>query len=161
MGVSKEHIENRITWFNKEVDRFKKLLHDWLRESGHDVDISEEELVKVEELSGQYKTKKYNFRIDQELNISVKPFGIWIIGAEGRIDVFGPSGSEKFIFLSVEEAGITAEEESASGGVVEKSRRALFKNVDESNWYWFDDSSYRKVSKLSREIVEPLLERLQ
>lgn len=161
MDISKEQIENRISWFNREVEKFKTLLLDWLQESGHAVEISEEELTKVEELSGPYKTKQYKFKIDEDLSISITPFGIWIIGARGRIDVSGPSGSEKFVFLSIGGPSMITEFKDASGRIVEKSNHSFFKNVDEDGWYWYDDSSYRKVSKLSKEVVEPLLERLQ
>ncbi|MBF0260028.1 MAG: hypothetical protein HQK62_14575 [Desulfamplus sp.] len=161
MNIPREKIEYEVSWFNGEVHKFKDLLVTWLRELGHKVEISEEKLEKVEELSGPYKTKQYNLQIDGELNLSIRPFAIWLIGAKGRIDVSGPSGSEKFVFLTIGEPGIISEIKDSSGRVIEQSGRQFFKNVDETNWYWYDDSSYRKVSKLSKEIIEPLLERLQ
>lgn len=161
MAVPREAIENEISWFNQQVQTFKNHFSEWLNELGHTVDISEDELTKVEEQSGPYKVNQYIFQIDKELKISIKPFGIWIIGAKGRIDVSGPSGSEKFIFLSVSDLGMASEIKHSNGRVNGHGSHRLFKNVDEDNWYWYDDSSYRQVSKFSKEIIEPLLERLQ
>lgn len=161
MNVTREKIEQKISWFNQEAEQFKSLLCTWIQELGYEVDVSEEEITKVEEISGSYKIKQYNLMIDHGLKIDIKPFGIWLIGAGGRIDVSGPSGAEKFVYLSADEPGIAKEIKDSSGRVVERTERSFFKNVDEENWYWYDDSSYRKISKLSKEIVEPLLERLQ
>lgn len=161
MSVSREEIDQKIYWFNQEVERFKALLCTWIQESGHEVEMFEEEVTKVEELSGPYNVKQYTLLIDRDIRISIKPFGIWLIGAKGRIDVSGPSGSEKFVFLSIGGPGVATEAKNSSGRVIEKAGRSVFKNVDEENWYWYDDSSYRNVSKFSKEIVEPLLERLQ
>ena len=161
MSVPREKIEQKITWFNQEAEQFKAVLCAWIQELGHKVEVSEKEVTKVEELSGPYKIKQYNLLIDHDLIIDIKPFGIWLIGAGGRIDVSGPSGAEKFVYLSTGGSGMTTEIKDSSGRVIEKTGRSFFNNVDEENWYWYDDSSYRKVSKLSKEIVEPLLERLQ
>jgi len=161
MSVPREKIEQKITWFNQEAEQFKSLLCAWIQELGYKVDVSEKEVTKVEEISGPYKIIQYSLLIDQELEINIKPFGIWLIGAGGRIDVSGPSGAEKFVYLSTGGPGIATETKDSNGRVIEKTGRSFFKNVDEENWYWYDDSSYRKVSKLSKEIVEPLLERLQ
>ncbi|MBF0200769.1 MAG: hypothetical protein HQK66_05555 [Desulfamplus sp.] len=161
MSIPREKIEHEISWFNGEVQKFKDLFITWLRELGHKVEIFEENLEKVEELSGPYKTKQYNLQIDGELNLLLRPYAIWLIGAKGRIDVTGPSGSEKFVFLTVGVPGIINEIKDSNGAVIKQSSRQFFKNVDETNWYWYDDSSYRRVSKFSKEIIEPLLERLQ
>ena len=56
MNIPREKIEHEVSWFNGEVLKFKDLLVTWLREIGHKVEISEEKLEKVEELSGPYKT---------------------------------------------------------------------------------------------------------
>ncbi len=39
--------------------------------------------------------------------------------------------------------------------------RHTFQNVRKQGWYWYDDSSYRRVAKLNREVVEAILERVQ
>lgn len=161
MTVPRDRIEQEITWFNQEVEKFKNSLLSWLQELGHTVVTSEAETTISEELSGPYITKQYNLQIDQDLKICIKPFGIWLIGAKGRIDISGPSGSEKFIFFSASRSGMTTEIKDSNGNVIERRSHNFFQNIDEENWYWYDDSSYRKVSKFSKEIVESLLERLQ
>lgn len=161
MSDSKEKVKQEISWYNNEVEKFKSLLSQWLEELNYKVQITSSQVTKHEELSGQYETKEYQFTIDESLKISIKPFGIWLIGAKGRIDVAGPSGSEKFIYLTGGGTNTQTQIRDSNDNVIESSSKRLFTNVDKDDWYWYDDSSYRKVSKFSKEIVEPLLERLQ
>lgn len=141
MTVTSEDIKSEIKWYNEELVSVKDKLESWLIELGYKVTVSEIEVIKNEGLSGPYKAKQFDFIIDDTLKISLLPSGIWLIGAKGRIDISGPSGSEKLLFFFSGGPGMT--------------------NIDEENWYWYDDSSYRKVVTFSKEIVQPLLERLQ
>ena len=161
MSDSKEKVKQEISWYNNEVEKFKCLLSQWLEELNYKVQITSRQVTKHEELSGQYETEEYQFTIDESLKISIKPFGIWLIGAKGRIDVSGPSGTEKFIYLTGGGTNTQTQIRDSKDNVIESSSKRLFTNVDKDDWYWYDDSSYRKVSKFSKEIVEPLLERLQ
>lgn len=161
MAVTREHIQAEIDWYNQQVVSVKNKLEQWLKEQGHKVTASENEITKNEELSGPYKTKQFNFVIDNDIKISLIPYGIWLIGAKGRIDISGPSGTEKLLFFFSGGPGMTTEMNDGSGRIIERSSHKYFDNVDEENWYWYDDSTYRKVSKFTKDIVQPLLERLQ
>ncbi len=163
MSVTKENIENKIGWFNNEVVRIKNSFQLWISELGHQITAQEVEITKTEEPSGTYKTKQFDFIMDGSVKISLIPYGIWIIGAKGRIDIHGPSGTEKLLFFATGGPGVSGEinvgRESENG--IKKINQGYFDNVDEENWYWYDDSSYRKVAKFSKEIINSLLERLQ
>ncbi|MEI6389002.1 MAG: hypothetical protein WCQ50_20525 [Spirochaetota bacterium] len=149
-----------IEWFNKENVAIKDQLISWLRELGHETETTENTATREEEISGEYDVKEYTIKIDKSLQIQIKPYGIWIIGAKGRIDIHGPSGYEKIVYFLP--GGPVPETEIKTGDkAIKKSTKAYFKTVDSEGWYWYDDSSYRKVAKFSKEIIEPLLERLQ
>lgn len=161
MTPSRSTIAADISWFNQEIDQFKSHFLTWLSELGHTADESRTQITNTEEPSGPYETARYALKIDNSLDISIKPVGIWLIGAKGRIDVLGPSGSEKFIFLSTGGPSISTDIKDPKGNIIENRSRKLFKNVNDDGWYWYDDSSYRKMTRFSKEIIEPLLERLQ
>jgi len=161
MTVEREKIEAQIEWYNGEVESVKTRLMKWLKEFGHQVTISEQKITITEELSGPYRAFRYDFLIDESLKVSLIPNGIWIVGAKGRIDLIGPSGTEKLVYFFVGGPGISTETKDGSGKVIEKSSHGYFDNVDEENWYWYDDSTYRKVVKFTKDVVEPILERLQ
>lgn len=100
MSDMKENVKQEISWYNNEIERFKSFLSNWLEELNYKVQIRSEQVTRNEEFSGQYETKEYQFIIGDNLKITVKPFAIRIIGAKGRIDVDGSSGSEKFVYLT-------------------------------------------------------------
>lgn len=161
MAVSKESIESEIKWYNNEVSLIKEKFITWLKELGHVVEVTEQEVTNNEELSGPYKTSQYHLQIDRDLHISLKPYGIWLVGARGRIELLGPSGREKLVYFYVGGPATTIEIQDCTGKTIDKSIHRCFENVDEDTWYWYDDSSYRKVAKFTKDVIEPLLERLQ
>ena len=83
MSVTKENIENKISWFNNEVVCIKNSFQLWISELGHQIITQEVEITKTEEPSGTYKTKQFDFIIDGSAaipdlkmlnrNISIKP----------------------------------------------------------------------------------------
>lgn len=135
MAVVDTEILAEIAWFNGQFVHLKDTFVSWIKEEGHEVDISEEKILKKEELSGQYSTFRYTIIIDKNIKLCLVPYGIWIVAAKGRVDISGPSGSEKLIYL--------------------------FNNIDEEGWYWYDDSTIRKTVKLSKELLVYLIGRLQ
>ena len=81
------------------------------------------------------------------------------MAARGRVDISGPSGSEKLIYLSG--GGPVTTIEMKSGSRLEKTVHQQFNGIDEEGWYWYDDSTIRKMIKLSKEILEYLIGRIQ
>ena len=148
-----------VEWFNGQLVHLKDTLAAWIQEAGHEVDVSEEKIEKKEEISGTYSTFKYVLTIDKKLKICLVPCGIWIIGARGRIDILGPSGYEKLVYLC--KGGPVAAIEIKSSNYFEKSTHKQFNDIDEAGWYWYDDSTIRKMIKLSKETFEYLIGRIQ
>ena len=126
----------------------------------HNVELQTTSITNREELSGSYQTTQYEIVVDGDLELSLLPYGIWLIGAHGRIDIKGPSGTEKLIYLK-QGAPALRVDVSSGGRQIESHTHSTFQNVEEEGWYWYDDSSYRRVAKLNREVVEAILERVQ
>lgn len=152
-------VDAEITWFNGQISYLKNTFATWLKEEGHNVDVSEEKIVNNEESSGQYDTFRYTITIDEKIKLCLVPYGIWIVAARGRVDILGPSGSEKLIYLYKGGPAVTIEMQS--GSHVEKTTHQQFENIDEEGWYWYDDSTIRKMTKLSKEIFKYIIGRLQ
>jgi hypothetical protein len=89
--------------------------------------------------------------IDKKINLCLVPYEIWIVAAKGRVDISGPSGSEKLVYLS--RGGPATSVEITSGNHSEKTTHRDFNSIDEEGWYWYDDSTIRKMIKLSKEIL--------
>lgn len=151
MPTTKDDIDREISWFNKELDKVQAEFSRLLREVGHTVESEATSITNTEGPSGSYQTTRYDIVVDGDLELSLLPFGIWLIGIHGRIDIKGPSGTEKLIYL--EEAGPPLRVDSAT--------KRAFQKIEEDGWYWYDDSSYRRVAKLNKEVVEAILERVQ
>ncbi len=161
MTVSKEKIEAKIEWYNNQILDIKDKFVKWLKELGHSIEVSDIKIQKMEELSGTYDTHQFDLKIDNTLKISLVPYAIWIVGAEGRIEVSGPAGSEKLVFFLKGGPALTTSLKYEGGKQIESHTQKYFSNIDEKNWYWYNDSTYRKVSKFNKEIIEPLLESVQ
>jgi hypothetical protein len=159
MAVTDTKILAEITWFNEQLSHLKDTFVAWLKEDGHTVDVVEEKIDNNEGPSGQYKTSKYTMVIDSKIKVCLVPYGIWIVAARGRVDISGPSGSEKLVYLYRGGPAVTIE--MKSGNCSEKTTRQQFNNIDEEGWYWYDDSTIRKMIKLSKETFEYLTGRIQ
>jgi hypothetical protein len=159
MIVSDTKILDEITWFNGQLVHLKDTLITWMKEGGHEVDVSEEKIDNREELSGTYSTFKYTIIIDKKIKMYLVPYGIWIVAARGRIDISGPSGFEKLVYLYKGGPANTIEIES--GSYSDKTTHQSFNNIDDEGWYWYDDSTIRKMIKLSKETFEYLIGRIQ
>lgn len=160
MPTTKDDIDREIVWFNKELDRVQAEFIRLLREGGHTVESEATSITNTEGPSGSYQTTRYDIVVDGDVQLSLLPFGIWLIGLHGRIDIKGPSGTEKLIYL--EKAGPPLRVGSASGGTeTQSATKRAFQKIDDDGWYWYDDSSYRRVAKLNEEVVEAILERVQ
>lgn len=157
MVVLKDKVDTEIAWFNAQLADLNTAFIRWLKEDGHDVQDSKHEITKQEEPNGEYTTYEYTLIIDKALKITLVPYGIRIVAAKGRIDVVGPSGSEKLLYLNKEDP-VT---ETSSGSPHGKSVHYIFNNIEEDGWYWYDDSGIRKMFKVTKEVAIALLRSVQ
>ena len=159
MAVIDTNIVAEIKWYNGQLVYLRDMFVTWIKEEGHEVDVLEEKITNKEGLSGTYETFKYILTLDKAIKISIVPYGIWIVAAKGRVDICGPVGSEKLVYLYKDGPVITIETKTRNYS--EKSTHKQFNNIEEEGWYWYDDSTIRKMVKLSRELLGYLLGRIQ
>lgn len=103
--ISKEHIEHRIEDWIDRISRLYESIREWLRPFPS-YEIKERNDVRMyEELMQQYSIPE---RIIPSLDIyqkgqiiaTIKPVGLWIIGANGRIDILLNNGAIMLIDVS-------------------------------------------------------------
>lgn len=160
--MTKESVVAEIEWYNRELSQVAKQFTEWTKELGHSVSLQEEKTVeKTEEPSGTYKSTQFELLLDETLKLSIIPYGIWIIGAKGRIDIVGPSGREKLVYFMPEGPAVSVGEPGETYTTEAKHTHPILSNIRDEGWYWYDDSTYRRAEKFSKETVAQILERIQ
>jgi hypothetical protein len=104
--VTKELVQNRVQdWKNRLLDLFQEV-HDWAVENGWRVDDSgtaemHEELMQKFDVPA---AKQPILRLDREHSYALFiPRGLWVIGANGRVDLYTSKGT--FIVVDLAERG--------------------------------------------------------
>ncbi len=160
--MTKESVIAEIEWYNQELKKVARQFTGWVEELGYTISRQEEKTVeKTEELSGTYSTIQFELLLNEILRLSLVPYGIWIIGAKGRIDIVGPSGREKLVYFMLEDPVVSVSEPGETYTKETKHTHQIFSNIREEGWYWYDDSTYRRAEKFSKETVAQILERVQ
>lgn len=104
--INKEYIEYRVNdWVKRIHDIFSLIVDSCLNYP--EIDISVNKTTRMhEELMQQYDVSPVDLPIlevrkNNELLASFKPMGLWVIGANGRIDILTKSGS--YILVDIAE----------------------------------------------------------
>jgi hypothetical protein len=105
-SVTKEDVEKRVQdWKTRLSDLFRRV-SDWARENGWQVNDSGEVSLH-EDLMQRFNlpaTGQPTLRLDGERGYALfKPKGLWVIGANGRIDLYTSRGT--FIIVDLAERG--------------------------------------------------------
>ncbi len=148
----------RIELFNKRIDALYKQVCEWLEEGNVEFDKKESGLTLTEEQSGPYETKRLDiFTKDNERLFSIVPYGIWIIGAEGRVELTGDSGEESLVYLSADGPSIIIKE---IVGEKEDIIRRRLNGSKKEGWHWLDDRIIGKKPLFTKDIFFALLGRI-
>lgn len=148
----------RIELFNERIDALYKQVCGWLEEKKTEFDKKESGLTLTEAPSGPYETKRLDvFTKDNEKLFSIVPIGIWIIGAEGRVELAGDSGEESLVYLSAGGPSIvTREMEGEKENIIHRKLNGSIKE----GWHWVDDRIIGKMPLFTKDIFFALLERI-
>lgn len=153
----KEEILKEIELFNKRVSALFVQICEWLEEENIEFVKKESDLTLNEGKSGPYTTRRLDvFTLDNERLFSIVPYGIWIIAAEGRVELEGSSGAETLVYLSEKSASFVAE----GAGEKEKILKYKIKREKGEGWHWLDDRIIGQKPLLTKDIFLALLERI-
>ncbi len=153
--MKNEHI-NVVETFNKRVEALFDQICGWLDEEQVDYKKNVTEITLTEHTDSSYTTKQLDILTqDNEKLFAIVPYGIRIIGAEGRVEIKGDSGEESFVYHPA--APDTDSKESAG------EKESILKKLNgfsKEGWHWVDDRITGKKPLLTKEIFLPLLERI-
>lgn len=154
-----EEVLKKIDLFNKRIDSLFKQVCLWLEEENIEFSKKESELTHTEGKSGPYKTKRLDvFTKDNERLFSIVPYGIWVIGAEGRVELAGNSGEESLVYLLADDLSnnTTTKKLSEKENIIHRK----FNGKKEEGWHWLDDRIIGKKPLFTSDIFKALLERI-
>ena len=153
-----EEISKKIGLFNKRVEDLYAQVCGWLEEEKIEFNKKESGLTLTEGRSGPYTAKRLDiFTKDNERLFSLVPYGIWVIGAEGRVELEGDSGIESLIYLLEEDSSSMAKEKRSEK---ENILRHKLNGPIEEGWHWLDERITGKKPLFTRDIFLALLERI-
>jgi hypothetical protein len=150
--ATEENIAGKILWYNQQLAEVKNDFIRWLEELGYTVEVHEKTVRITEGLSGTYDSIEYLFTVHgkghEDIDIRIAPQGIWWLGTQGMIYLYGKFGRELIGYFRED-------------GLFSRDHTDLnYGNVMEDAWYWDDQGINTQVQKLSRDTVATLLERV-
>ena len=102
--VDRKHIEKRVNDWKKRVSDLYSTIRIWLRETDYTLRQGPKSTM-YEELMSQFgmpatEVETADVYKDKTFILTIKPKGLWIIGANGRIDILSTKGS----FMLIDQA---------------------------------------------------------
>ncbi|VVT52232.1 hypothetical protein UYSO10_3936 [Kosakonia radicincitans] len=158
--------EEQIKEYQLLVERFYKLVTDSISELIEDeLIIVDRERIKIsEEALGEYEIDSLLLLINSK-KIKFVPAGTMLIGSKGRIDVFGPFGSEKYLLIrkgvSKPRDLVQIRVRDASGKHEEPSK--LHAKLTIEDWEWKtlpSDSRWMNFNDVTSETIADLIMRM-
>lgn len=155
--MKEDHLE-RIDIFNKRLEMLYDQICKWLDELQIEYTRQEQEISLTEQKNITYTTKRLDVFIKGGENLfSIVPYGVWIIGAEGRVELEGDSGSESLVYhLEKEPSLLINEIESEKDKII----REKLNGPRQEGWHWVDDRIIGKKPLLTKDIFMALLEKI-
>jgi hypothetical protein len=155
--MKEEHLK-MVDTFNKRLEMLYDQICIWLDELQIEYTRQEKELSLSEQKNITYTTKQLDvFTKGGENLFSIVPYGVWIIGAEGRVELEGDSGSESLVYLLEKEPSLRLNEiESEKDKII----REKLNGPRQEGWHWVDDRIIGKRPLLTKDIFMALLEKI-
>jgi len=151
-----DHLKT-VEIFNRRVAVLFEQICQWLDEEQVEYTKNEKEISLTEQKDRTYTTKRLDvFAKGGEKLFSVVPYGVWIIGAEGRVELEGDSGTESFVYLLKNEPPIKKEVEREKENIINRK----LNGSHPEGWHWLDERITGKKPLLTKDIFTALVERI-
>lgn len=133
--VDKSHVEKRVRDWKKRISELYTAIKGWTKQTEYSIKIGGK-IVMYEELMAKFNVQAVEVDTadiykDEKIILTIKPKGLWIIGANGKIDILSTRGS----YVIVD----TAEQ-------FETPNWKLY-NGDKKNWVDFTKQSFLQILK--------------
>lgn len=96
--VDKQHVEKRIDDWKKRVSDLYSTIEIWLKSSNYYIKRGSK-LKMYEELMSEFNVRPTEvdtadiYNLDNKIVLTIKPRGLWVLGANGRIDIISNKGN--------------------------------------------------------------------
>lgn len=155
--MKEDHLK-KVEIFNSRLAALFEQICRWLDEEQVEYGKDEKEITLTEQKDRTYTSKRLDvFAKGGEKLFSVVPYGVWIIGAEGRVELEGDSGTESFVYILKKEPSITIKENE---GEKENIIHRKLNGSHQQGWHWLDERITGKKPLLTKDIFTALLERI-
>jgi hypothetical protein len=103
--VNKAHVKKRVKDWKKRVSGLYKTIEAWLAETPDYAIVAGHPMKMYEELMQQFGIQPEDVETadlfkNSKLELTFKPKGLWIIGANGRVDIISRNGNYMLVDYS-------------------------------------------------------------
>ena len=96
--LTKEEIEKRIDDWESRILNLYASIREWLKEVPSYIPKKQSDVTMYEELMQKYDIPEKTLNSldiydDKNIVVTIKPIGLWIIGANGRVDILFKGGA--------------------------------------------------------------------
>lgn len=146
----------RIKHLRADLAQLFSSVRKWLRATP--ISITSRDVELNEELVGRYEAPMLSLTIAGGHVAELRPIGLSIVGAKGRVDMVGALDSVSLLSLSPG-AAITWTVATADR-VLDRAARPLFEGVDKAGWYWIEDVQTGRAREIDESLFLELLARV-
>lgn len=113
------------------------------------ITVKRQTLSITEELLGSYEVDSLLIGIGED-EMEVKPIGTHVIGAIGRVDLFGKGGSDRVALLDAGGPHISSSVSVGEEPLEERTTRQIYSGeIDHRGWYFVSQPPHRSATPMS------------
>jgi hypothetical protein len=142
--------QREIEFYIQQVDKLYSSIEEWLGDKKYQ--FKREVIELNEEKTGKYNVDKLLLCKPEKIIAELKPIGLDIIGAHGRVDLVTHYENRKFLYFKNGGLVITTKIEG------QKTDHRIFRGIEEDGWYWVESITLKKAYKVTQEVFLNLLE---
>jgi len=146
----KKEKQKEIHFYIQQIETLYSSIQKWLEDKNYH--FKRENIEINEEKTGKYKAEKLLLCKPEKIVAELKPIGLDIIGAHGRVDLVTHYENRKFLYFKDGGPVITTKIEG------QKKEHKIFTGIEEDGWYWVESITLKKAYKVNREVFSSLLE---
>ncbi|RKZ48565.1 MAG: hypothetical protein DRR16_11150 [Candidatus Parabeggiatoa sp. nov. 3] len=135
-----QYAEQKKQVYLSRVNQLFGNIQNWLKDEAR---VDQQEIEVTEKFTGTYTAPALSISTQTgEKLVDIKPRGVYIILAEGMIDVEGEFGRERITYMvDGGPDGCKANPQNPAKILTEK----MFKEIDDDGWYWIEETLEDKV----------------
>ncbi|MBM2816176.1 MAG: hypothetical protein HW421_2938 [Ignavibacteria bacterium] len=104
LPIDTQHVEERVRDWKKRVSDLYSIIEEWLRNSEYSLKYGPK-LIMYEGLMSQFNVHSTEVETadiykNNKIVLTIQPKGLWVIGANGRVDILSTEGNHLLLDVS-------------------------------------------------------------